>query len=140
MAEIDGVLYVNDSKATNVAAAVAGAARPSTAASTRSSAAARRASASSRLAEPVAERCVACYLIGEAAEQLARDAGAGRASRASSCAAAATSSDAVARGRGATRSRARSSCSRPACASFDAFRDFEERGERFRELVEELER
>jgi UDP-N-acetylmuramoylalanine--D-glutamate ligase len=26
----------------------------------------------------------------------------------------------------------------PACASFDAFRDFEERGERFKALVEEL--
>ena len=26
----------------------------------------------------------------------------------------------------------------PACASFDAYRDFEERGEHFRALVEEL--
>jgi UDP-N-acetylmuramoylalanine--D-glutamate ligase len=26
----------------------------------------------------------------------------------------------------------------PACASFDAFRDFEQRGERFREIVGEL--
>jgi UDP-N-acetylmuramoylalanine--D-glutamate ligase len=26
----------------------------------------------------------------------------------------------------------------PACASFDAYRDFEERGEHFRSLVEEL--
>ena len=26
----------------------------------------------------------------------------------------------------------------PACASFDAFRDFEERGERFRQIVEGL--
>jgi UDP-N-acetylmuramoylalanine--D-glutamate ligase len=26
----------------------------------------------------------------------------------------------------------------PACASFDAFKDFEERGDRFRELVEAL--
>jgi len=28
----------------------------------------------------------------------------------------------------------------PACASFDAYRDYEERGEHFRSLVEELER
>ena len=28
----------------------------------------------------------------------------------------------------------------PACTSFDAFRDFEERGERFHELVRALER
>ena len=45
----------------------------STAASARSSAARPRARASPTLAEPVAERCVACYLIGEAAEQLERD-------------------------------------------------------------------
>ena len=45
------------------------------------------------------------------------------------------------RGRRAPTPRpARSCCWRPACASFDSYRDFEERGEHFRALVEELDR
>ena len=44
--EVDGVLYVNDSKATNVARGACAASRPSRAACTRSSAAASRAAAS----------------------------------------------------------------------------------------------
>ena len=48
VAEIGGVRFVNDSKATNVASATVGIARLRRAASTRSSAAARRASPSRR--------------------------------------------------------------------------------------------
>ena len=72
VAEIDGVLYVNDSKATNVAAAVAalrsfdGGVRAILGGSLKGG-------GFEGLAEPVAERCVACYLIGEAADALASD-------------------------------------------------------------------
>ena len=135
VAEIDGVLYVNDSKATNVAAAVAalrsfdGGVRAILGGSLKGG-------GFEGLAEPVAERCVACYLIGEAAERWrARP---GRASRRG-----AAPLRGPRRGGGPRRpprdaSRARWSCSRPACASFDAYRDFEERGEHFRALVEGL--
>ena len=71
VAERAGVTYVNDSKATNVAA---------TAAALRSFGGGVRAilggslkgGGFAGLAEPVTEHCTACYLIGEAAEQLAR--------------------------------------------------------------------
>ncbi len=72
VAELDGVLYVNDSKATNVAAAVAalrsfdGGVRAILGGSLKGGGFAE-------LAPAVAERCVACYLIGEAAERLERD-------------------------------------------------------------------
>ena len=74
VAEIDGVLYVNDSKATNVAAAVAalrsfdGGVRAILGGSLKGG-------GFEGLAEPVAERCVACYLIGEAAERSSDDLG-----------------------------------------------------------------
>jgi UDP-N-acetylmuramoylalanine--D-glutamate ligase len=135
VAELGGVLYVNDSKATNVAAAAAG---------LRSFDGGVRAILGGSLkggdfrglVEPVSDRCVACYLIGEAAESLeqdlesARDAGV----ELRRCGGLA---DAV---------RAAASDARPgevvlltpACASFDAYRDFEQRGEHFRSLVEGL--
>ena len=85
------------------------------------------------LVKAVRERCVAVYLIGEAAERLAREldpAGVelidcGSLERAVEAASAAAS-----RGEVVLLS--------PACASFDAFKDFEERGDRFRRLVEAL--
>ena len=66
VAEIGGVLYVNDSKATNVGAA---------AAALRSFDGGVRAILGGSLkggdfeglVEPVSERCAACYLIGDAA-------------------------------------------------------------------------
>ena len=74
--ERGGVLWVNDSKATNVASALAG---------IRAFDGGVRLIAGGRpkqesfepLAPVVAERCVACYLIGEAAERMARRARAG---------------------------------------------------------------
>lgn len=123
---------MNDSKATNVASAVAG---------VRAFDGGVRLIAGGRpkqesfgpLAEAVRERCAAVYLIGEAAELMAeelQDTGveivrAGTLERAVEAAgAAATPGDVV--------------LLSPAAASFDAYEDFEARGDRFRELVEEL--
>ncbi len=135
VAERGGVLYVNDSKATNVAAAVAG--LRSFDGGVRAILGGSLKGGSFRaLAEPVGERCVACYLIGEAAEPLERDlepAGdAGvelRRCEGLAGAVRAAASDAQA---GEVVLLA------PACASFDAYRDFEQRGEHFRSLVERL--
>jgi len=132
VADVGGVGYVNDSKATNVAAAAAalGSYRGGVHAILGGS---LKGGGFADLAPAVAESCSACYLIGEAEEVLARDlAGSGvdlhrcgTLERAvAAAAAAATAGETV--------------LLAPACASFDAFRDYEERGQRFRELVEAL--
>jgi UDP-N-acetylmuramoylalanine--D-glutamate ligase len=135
VAEVGGVTYVNDSKATNVAAAAAalrsfgGRVRAILGGSLKGG-------GFSELAEPVAERCVACYLIGPAAETLERDlepawsVGVER----KRCA---DLADAV-QGAAADGERGDVVLLAPACASFDAYRDFEERGEHFRRLVADL--
>jgi UDP-N-acetylmuramoylalanine--D-glutamate ligase len=135
VAEIDGVRYVNDSKATNVAAASAalrsfdGGVRAILGGSTKGEDFAP-------LAGPVAEHAFGCYLIGEAAgkieDALAPAWAAGVDHRrfgglADAFAAAATD---AAPGEVVLLS--------PACASFDAYRDYEERGEHFRSLVDGL--
>ncbi len=135
VAEVDGVTYVNDSKATNVAAAAAG---------LRSFEGGVRAilggslkgGGFAELAAPVRERCVACYLIGDAGEALARDLEPTRAAGVElrRC-------DDLAQGVRGAATDARPGETvllSPACASFDAYRDFEERGEAFRALVREL--
>ena len=134
--ELGGVLYVNDSKATNVASAFAG-----IEAFERGIhlilGGSLKGETFERLVEPVTERCLACYLIGEAAERLAEDL-------------AAAMIKGVALHDSGTLERAVEAASgaanpgevvllSPACASFDAYADFEERGERFRRLVERLE-
>jgi UDP-N-acetylmuramoylalanine--D-glutamate ligase len=81
----------------------------------------------------VAGHCAACYLIGEAADRLAADlAPAGVPLRRSGDLETAVAEAAEAARAGETVLLA------PACASFDAFADYEERGRRFRELVEAL--
>jgi UDP-N-acetylmuramoylalanine--D-glutamate ligase len=85
------------------------------------------------LAGPVREHCRACYLIGEAADTLAEDL-------------AASGVELVRCGdleRAVEEASARARAGEvvllaPACASFDRYRDFEERGEHFRALVGEL--
>jgi UDP-N-acetylmuramoylalanine--D-glutamate ligase len=133
--EVGGVVYVNDSKATNVAAA---------AAALRSFDGGVRAILGGSLkggdfkglVDPASERCVACYLIGDAAGPLERDLGpareAGVALRRCDGLADAVRSASADAGPGEVVLLA------PACASFDAYRDFEQRGEHFRSLVGEL--
>ncbi|MDO8212707.1 UDP-N-acetylmuramoyl-L-alanine--D-glutamate ligase [Conexibacter sp. CPCC 206217] len=130
--ELDGVAYVNDSKATNVDA---------TQVALRSFAphtvhliagGVPKAQDFTPLAPLVAERCAAVYLIGEGAQEIAaawepagvpmfdaRDmAGALLAARAAS-------------------QPGETVLLSPACASFDQYENFEARGDHFRRLVEE---
>jgi len=135
LGEVAGVSYVNDSKATNVAAAIAaleafdGGVHAILGGSSKGESFAA-------LTEVVAARCVAGYLIGETAAELERDlepaAGAGVELRRSGDLAAAVSQAAAAASPGQVVLLA------PACASFDAFSNYEERGDRFRALVEGL--
>jgi UDP-N-acetylmuramoylalanine--D-glutamate ligase len=128
VAEVDGVLYVNDSKATNVAAAIGGieAFEGGVHAILGGS---LKGGGFEDLRPAVAARCRAAYLIGAAAERLAADlAGSvplhrcGTLERAVGEAAAAAEPGEVV-------------LLSPACASFDQFRDYEDRGARFRDLV-----
>ena len=125
---VAGVLYVNDSKATNVASALRGieAFDGGVHAILGGS---LKGGGFEGLRGAVAERCLACYLVGEAAERLERDlAGTavlhrcGELERAVGAAAAAAAPGEVV-------------LLSPACASYDQFRDYEERGDRFRALV-----
>jgi UDP-N-acetylmuramoylalanine--D-glutamate ligase len=135
VAEIAGVLYVNDSKATNVSATLA--ALRSFDGGVRAILGGRpKGESFAPLLAEVPERCVACYLIGEAAETLQQELAPARAGgvglrRCPTLAEAVRSAAAEARpGEVVLLS--------PACASFDSYRDFEERGEHFRSLVEGL--
>jgi UDP-N-acetylmuramoylalanine--D-glutamate ligase len=132
IATIDGVRYVNDSKATNAAAALRAieAMRPATVHVILGGRGKNESYAELAAALRETDRA---YLIGEAADEfgaaLARDGIpyelAGDLERAVGRAAEAASSGEVV-------------LLSPACASFDQFRDFEARGDAFRELVETL--
>jgi UDP-N-acetylmuramoylalanine--D-glutamate ligase len=133
--ELGGVLYVNDSKATNVASALAGIAAFKEGIHLIAGGSVKGESFE-RLVEPVIERCRACYLIGDAAPQLAEElAPAARAG------VELIDSGTLERAVEETSGRAQPGdvvLLSPACASFDSYSDFEQRGERFRQLVEEL--
>jgi len=131
--EIEGVLFINDSKATNVDATLA-----ALDSSDRTLHLILGGSAKDEpfdgLVPAVRERCRGIYLIGETADEI------GRAlepagleivrycedleAAVSEAAGAATPGEAV--------------LLSPACASFDQFRNYEDRGEQFRRFVEEL--
>jgi UDP-N-acetylmuramoylalanine--D-glutamate ligase len=129
VATLDGVLYVNDSKATNVSSA-ARAIESFFAGVHVILGGSLKGGGFEELREPVAERCHACYLIGEAADRLAADlAEAGVPLRRSG-----DLETAVAKARAAARPGEVVLLS-PACASYDQFRDYEQRGERFRALI-----
>jgi UDP-N-acetylmuramoylalanine--D-glutamate ligase len=131
--EVDGIRFVNDSKATNPEAAerALSAYPPGIRLILGGS---RKNSSYAGLALEAAKRGVAkAYLIGEAADEIAEalaDAGVRfTASRTLEQAVADAFEDA---------DPGEVILLSPACASYDQFRDFEERGRRFRDLVDEL--
>jgi UDP-N-acetylmuramoylalanine--D-glutamate ligase len=135
VAEIAGIRYVNDSKATNVASAAVGL-RAFDSGVRAILGGSDKGESFEPLLEPIAERCAACYLIGETADRMAAEL-----EPASTygvelihCA---DLADAVHLAT-ATAAPGDTILLSPACASFDAFENFEQRGERFRELALEL--
>jgi UDP-N-acetylmuramoylalanine--D-glutamate ligase len=135
VAEIGGVRFVNDSKATNVASATVGL-RAFEGGVHAILGGSEKGEPYAPLLDPVRERCAACYLTG---------ASAGRIAEALAPAIAAgvelhlceDLEEAVRRAAAAARPGETVLLS-PACASFDAFENFERRGERFRAIVEGL--
>jgi UDP-N-acetylmuramoylalanine--D-glutamate ligase len=135
VAEIGGVRFVNDSKATNVASAVVGidAFEGGVHAILGGS---EKSEPFAPLLDPLRERATACYLTGATADRLATELAPVVADgielrrcadleQAVRCAAAAARPGEVV-------------LLSPACASFDAFENFERRGDRFRQIVGEL--
>jgi UDP-N-acetylmuramoylalanine--D-glutamate ligase len=133
--ELRGVTFVNDSKATNVAAAEA-ALRSFEGGVHVILGGSLKGESFAPLVPTVSDRCVACYLIGEAAGSLATELApvreAGVALRRCGGMEHAVGAAAKVAAPGHVVLLA------PACASFDAYRDFERRGEHFRTLVETL--
>jgi UDP-N-acetylmuramoylalanine--D-glutamate ligase len=135
VAEVGGVRFVNDSKATNVASAVVGigAFMGGVHAILGGS---EKGEPFAPLVEPLRERAAACYLTGATADRLAAELSPLLADGVAlqRCA---DLEDAVRRAAGAARPEEVVLLS-PACASFDAFDNFERRGDRFREIVGSL--
>ncbi len=135
IAEIDGVRFVNDSKATNVA---------STAVALRAFeggvhailGGSDRGTPFTPLVDSIVDSCAACYLIGATADRLATDL-AGVVEAGVPLHRCTDLEDAVRTAAAAARPGEVVLLS-PACPSFDAFPDFEHRGDRFREIVGEL--
>ena len=136
VAEIGGVRFVNDSKATNVNAAIVGIRsfdRPVHAILGGSD----KGEPFRKLRMPLLERAAGAYLLGDTADRLATELAdltevgvplnrvADLEDAVRTAAAAAQPGEVV--------------LLSPACASFDAFPNFEARGERFRQIVAELE-
>jgi UDP-N-acetylmuramoylalanine--D-glutamate ligase len=135
IAEIDGVRFVNDSKATNVASATAGI-RAFEGGVHAILGGSEKNEPFAPLIDPIAECAVACWLIGATSERMARElapvveAGV-ELHRCDGL------EDAVRRAASAANAGEVVLLS-PACASYDAFKDFEQRGDRFREIVRDL--
>jgi UDP-N-acetylmuramoylalanine--D-glutamate ligase len=135
VAEVDGVRFVNDSKATNVASASVGL-RAFAGGVHAILGGSDKGEPFAPLLAPIAERCAGCYLIGETSERMAAelapagDAGVPLELRRDL-------DDAVLRAASLAKPGEVVLLS-PACASFDAFENFERRGEHFRAIVEGL--
>ena len=137
VAEIGGVRFVNDSKATNVASATVGISAFDGGVHAILGGS-EKDEPFAPLVEPIRENARACYLVGATSERMARELApvleAGI--ELHRCA---DLEDAVRRAAAAAQPGEVVLLS-PACASFDAFENFEARGDRFRELVGELRR
>jgi UDP-N-acetylmuramoylalanine--D-glutamate ligase len=125
---VNGVLYVNDSKATNVASAVRGIEAFDGGVHVILGGS-LKGGGFEGLRDALVSRAVAGYLIGEAADRLEADLDGAIPLRRSGdlATAVATASAAAQPGEVVLLS--------PACASFDQFRDYEERGDAFRSLI-----
>jgi UDP-N-acetylmuramoylalanine--D-glutamate ligase len=135
VAEIGGVRFVNDSKATNVASATVGigAFEGGVHAILGGS---EKGESFAPLLDPIREHCVACYLVGATADRMAEELAAAAAAGVElhRCE---DLEDAVGHAAAAARPGEVVLLS-PACASFDAFENYERRGERFGAIVEGL--
>jgi UDP-N-acetylmuramoylalanine--D-glutamate ligase len=132
VAVVGGVRFVNDSKATNVASAAVGI-RAFEGGVHAILGGSDKGEPFAPLLDPIGERCAACYLIGATAERMAAEL--------SPAAAAGVElrrcedlEDAVRRAAAAAAPGEIVLLS-PACASFDAFENFERRGDAFCEIV-----
>lgn len=129
--EVDGVLWINDSKATNIAStevAVRGMTRPFV----LLLGGRHKGEPYTRLAAAFGGRCRGVIAFGEAAELVEHDlAGAVPVTRG------AAFDDVLARARALARSGDVVLLS-PACSSYDMFRNYEDRGDRFRAAVERM--
>jgi UDP-N-acetylmuramoylalanine--D-glutamate ligase len=128
-ATVDGVLYVNDSKATNVASAIAGIEAFEGGLHLILGGSGKNADYTP-LAAPVEQRARAVYLIGETAEEI----GAALEATGVPLNRCGDLERAVAAARGNARPGDTVLLS-PACASFDQYANYEERGAHFRALV-----
>jgi UDP-N-acetylmuramoylalanine--D-glutamate ligase len=137
VAEVGGARFVNDSKATNVASATVGI-RAFEGGVHAILGGSEKEEPFTPLIDPIRERVAACYLIGATSERMARelapvlDAGV----ELHRC----DSLEEAVRQAAAAAQPGEVVLLSPACASFDAFDNFEQRGDRFREIVRGLER
>ncbi len=127
--EVDGVLWINDSKSTNVTStevAIAALDRPFV----LLLGGRHKGEPYTRLAELLRDRCRAVVAYGEAGPLVVRDLG-----EALSVVPAGTFDEVLATARGLARPGDAVLLS-PACSSYDMFKNYEERGARFRQAVE----
>jgi UDP-N-acetylmuramoylalanine--D-glutamate ligase len=131
---LDDVDYINDSKGTNVGATVAAIESlvPDQGKVVLIAGGDGKGADFSPLEAPVTLHCRAVILIGQDAERIAEVIGSSVPVKRAT-----TLAEAVTEARAAARPGDRVLLS-PACASFDMFRDYNDRGDQFRQLVEEL--
>jgi UDP-N-acetylmuramoylalanine--D-glutamate ligase len=130
VARRDGVLYVNDSKATNVASTLVALASFASAPIHLILGGQGKGQDFSALRGPVAARCRAVYLIGEDAPLIAT-----ALAEADVAVSECGELEAAVAGARAAAAPGDVVLLSPACASFDQFADYEARGERFAEIV-----